>query len=143
MAGARTYEELEAWQLSRDLRDAVFTLTESGPAVRDRAFRNQIRRSSSSPPANIAEGFGRFKPREFAHFVRIARASLVETRNHIQDGSTKGYFKPDETTRLLNLQERASMVSTRLLRYLDSCKGKAPTGWSAEPGTPEPGTPEP
>jgi four helix bundle protein len=92
-------------------------------------FRDQIRRSSSSPPANIAEGFGRFKPREFAHFTRIARASLLETRNHIDDARKKGYFSDTECTRLFELQVRATKATTGLLRYLDSCKGRAPTGW--------------
>ena len=43
-----------------------------------------------------AEGFGRFKPREFAQFARITRASLLETRHHIQDGRTKKYFSEDD-----------------------------------------------
>jgi four helix bundle protein len=82
MTAVQKYEDLDAYQLSRDLRDAIFSLSEAGPASRNMKFRDQIRRASSSPPANLAEGFGRFKPREFAHFTRIARASLLETRNH-------------------------------------------------------------
>jgi four helix bundle protein len=130
MAAIRKYEELHAWQLARDLRDAIFTLTESGPVLKNVKFRDQIRLSSSSSPANIAEGFGRFKPREFAQFMRIARPSLFETRNHLQDGHSKKYFSDEDTARLLKLQVRAAIATTRLLRYLESCKGKAPTGWT-------------
>jgi four helix bundle protein len=129
MAGARRYEDLDAWQLAKELRDEIFKLTETGPVARNLKFRDQLRRSSSSPPSNIAEGFGRFKPREFANFVRIARGSLLETRNHIQDGQTKKYFSEEDTNGLLKLHARAMIATTRLLRYLDSCKGKAPTGW--------------
>jgi four helix bundle protein len=129
MATVRRYEDFYAWQLARDLRDAIFTLTETGPVLQNFKFRDQIRRSSSSPPANIAEGFGRFKPREFAQFMRVARASLSETRNHLQDGRNKKYFSEEDTERLLKLLARAMIAATRLLRYLESCKGKAPTGW--------------
>jgi four helix bundle protein len=129
VSAVRRYEDLHVWQLASELRDAIFTLTETGPVLRNLTFRDQVRRSSSSPPANIAEGFGRFKPREFAQFLRIARASLIETRNHLQDGRTKKYFTEEDTEHLLKLQLRATIAATRLLRYLESCKGKAPTGW--------------
>jgi four helix bundle protein len=85
--------------------------------------------ASSSPARNIAEGFGRFKPRSFAYFVRIARASLLETRNLLQEGQTKNYFTKTEVEPLLRLQTRALKATTKFLRYLDSCKGKAPTDW--------------
>jgi four helix bundle protein len=135
MTGVQSYEDLDAYRLSRDLRDAIFCLTEVGPTLRNVKFRDQIRRSSSSPPANIAEGFGRFKPREFTHFTRIARASLLETRNHIEDGRKKKYFGEEDSAKLFELQVRATRATTGLLRYLDSCKGKgkAPTGWTSEP----------
>jgi four helix bundle protein len=133
MATAQKFEELEAYQLSKELRDTIFKLTEAGPMLTNLKFRDQIRRSSSSAPANVSEGFGRFKPREFAHFARIARASLLETRNHIEDGRTKNYFSEEEATRLFDLQVRATKATTGLLRYLESCKGQAPTGWDCEP----------
>lgn len=44
----------------------------------------QIKRSSSSVPSNIAEGFSkRFHQKEFARFLRIALGSSDETQNHI------------------------------------------------------------
>jgi four helix bundle protein len=95
----------------------------------DRKLCDQIRESARSAPCNLAEGFGRFKPREFAHFARIARASLVETLNHLEEALEHGYVKPEEAESLSRLTKRALKATTRLLRYLDSCKGKAPTGW--------------
>ena len=126
MAGVRRYEDLLVWQLASGLRDKVFTLTEKRAVSRNFKFRDQIRESSSSAPANIAEGFGRFRPREFAFFVRIARASLLETRNHLQDGRNKKYFTEGDAADLLKLQVRATIAATRLLKYLDSCDGNVP-----------------
>jgi len=44
---------------------------------------DQIIRASRSIPANIAEGFGRFRHQENFRFCRIARGSLYETLEHI------------------------------------------------------------
>ena len=129
MAGVRKFEDLSAWQLASSLAVAVFRLTERGDASGDRAYQEQIRRAADSAPANIAEGFGRFRPREFAQFLRIARASLLETRSHILSGQSKGYFSDADAGELLRIQDRATGATTKLVRYLDACKGQPPAGW--------------
>ena len=129
MATARRFEELEVWKLAGELRDRVIAGTRSAD-WRDRAFIGQLEDAASSPPRNLAEGFGHFSPREFARFTRIARASLLETRNHLLDARAKRYFTDDQLSALLTLTSRAIAAATGLLRYLDSCAGKAPTGWN-------------
>jgi four helix bundle protein len=130
MATARSVDELDAWKLSAGaLRDRIFDATEKGPASRDFPFRDQIRDASRSAPRNLAEGFGAYMPREFARFTRIARRSLVETQNHLLDGHTRKYFTERTTAELLSLCRRALGATTKLLRYLDGCNGKPPTGW--------------
>ena len=133
MNSAHSYEELVIWQLGSELRDSIFELTEHGPASRDFEFRKQIRSASSSVPSNIAEGFGYYKPKLFARHLRIAIASLDETKGHLQDGAgTKGYFDPNQAGRLdsSHLPNAASVETS--LRYLDSCKGNAPVDWAVQ-----------
>ena len=153
MAGAKSFEELHAWQLSVTLRDRILQEVEAGPASRDFTFRDQIRASARSAPSNIAEGFGAVMPREFARFTRIARRSLMETKNHVLDAQTQKYFSARTCQELLSLCRRAIGATTRLLAYLESCKGELPPNWGIasesatqdetaktdEPGT-EPGT---
>ena len=121
LAGVNRYEDLHVWQLSVKLRDAIERLTASGRVARDFEFKDQIRDSSSSPPRNIAEGFGRFRPKPFANFLRIARGSLQETRNLLQEGETKRYFKTSDVGRLLRIQVRADKAAIGLIKYLESC----------------------
>lgn len=116
--GVRRYEDLVAWQLAYELQREVFALTATGPAARDFKFRDQIRDSSASAARNIAEGFGRFRPREFARFLEIARGSLTETHNHLRDGRDRGYFTVAEQSRLALLAGRSAIATTRLIRYL-------------------------
>jgi four helix bundle protein len=58
MTTARRFEELVAWQLSEQVKEKVFQLTECERVRRDRNFCEQIHESARSAPANIAEGFG-------------------------------------------------------------------------------------
>ena len=112
----RDFRDLVAWQLAETLKCEVFSFTESGPVARDFRFRNDIRASSASAPANIAEGFGRFRPLQFAHFLGIAKASLAETQNHLIDARDRRYIEAALFSRLMNLAKAAERATTNLLR---------------------------
>ena len=112
----RDFRDLVAWQLAETLKCEVLAFTESGPAARDFRFRDDIRASSASAPANIAEGFGRFRPLQFAHFLGIAKASLVETQNHLIDARDRRYIEAALFSRLWNLAKAAERATTNLLR---------------------------
>ena len=120
MAAAKRYQDLVCWQLADELERLVFELTESGPASRDFKFRDQIRDSSSSATRNIAEGFGRFWPAEHANFLRIAKASLIETHSSARSGFNRGYFSEKDTDRMQRLCGRSGKAATGLIRYLES-----------------------
>ena len=136
MGGIDSFEKLDAWQLAAALRDRIYALTDAGCS--DWPFRGQIRDAAASVPRNVAEGFALFKPRMFARHVRIARGSLAETRNHVQDAGDRGLFTPTETAELLRLINRALGATTGLLRYLESLDGEAPCSWPARPKRPHP-----
>ena len=108
--------------LSYELQREVFAITAAGPASKDFKFRDQIRDSSVSASRNIAEGFARFRPGDFARFLEIARASLTETHHHLRDGHDRGYFTPADRDRLQLLIGRAAKATTRLLLYLRSVR---------------------
>ena len=127
VAGAGKLEDLIAWQLSATLRDRILDLTKNGPAARDHDFRSDIGGSGRSGASNLSEGFGAFYAREFARFSRIARRSIIETRNHLLDAQKQKYFNDDEIKELIHLTFRAQKATTRLIRYLDSCRGRPPT----------------
>ena len=114
--GARDFRDLVAWQLSYELKCEVFAFTATGAAARDFKYRDQIRDSSASVSSNISEGFGRFRPREFARFLEFARASMMETQNHLLDGRDRGYLDGALYSRLSNLARSALNATTNLLR---------------------------
>jgi len=75
---------LEVWKRAKDFalriyRDVLPLL----PSEEKRNLSSQIRRSSLSIPANIAEGYGRFYYQENVRFCYNARGSLEETLSHL------------------------------------------------------------
>jgi four helix bundle protein len=78
----RSFRELVVWQKAHQLfldfvKDVeLFPRTQIGKIVAD-----QILRSSASISANIAEGFGRRKGKEYVHYLIVARGSTTETLN--------------------------------------------------------------
>ncbi len=119
--GVRRFEDLAAWKLAFELQREVYAFTAYGPAWHDIKFRDQIRDASASATRNIAEGFGRYRPREFARFLEIARGSLNETRSHLHDALQRSYLSPSEHSQLVKLSDRALGASTALLKYLRQC----------------------
>ena len=128
MAAAKRYQDLVCWQLADELEQLVFVLTATGPVSRDFKFCDQIRDSSSSAPRNMAEGFGRYWPADFAKFLTIARASLMETHNSAGSGCKKGSFTAEDTDKMQRLAARSGRAATRLIQYLRSCRPQSQRG---------------
>ena len=83
---------MPVWKKSMEISLVVFALTEVLPRKEDYGLTSQIRRSSNSISANIAEGFGRAANKEKIYFYTNARGSAHETINHLIYGGSVGYF---------------------------------------------------
>jgi len=110
------YEQLIAWQSADALADLVDSMISSGPASRDFEFVKQIRKSSAKAPAQIAEGFVRFYPKESAYYYRVARASLAETQAHLRRGYRRKYWSQETFAKAWDLSETALKTITGLLK---------------------------
>ena len=114
MAGARTFEELACWQLSDDLKCRVYRILERPKVAADVDFCRQIRKSTRSAPALIAEGFGRSTRPEFKRYLNMALGELDETRNHLRDGLQSNHLGVEEFRQLWHLLYRASRACRAL-----------------------------
>ena len=80
MATIGKFEDIEAWQLAREMTKAIYAISNDGPFARDFGLRDQIRRASVSIMSNIAEGFERGGDVEFRRFLIIAKGSAGEVK---------------------------------------------------------------
>jgi four helix bundle protein len=78
------YRNLNVWRFAHELSLDVRRLTLGMPRTKNTELIDQIRRSSQSIPANIAEGCGRQTNRDFAKFLQIAIGSATELEYHLQ-----------------------------------------------------------
>jgi four helix bundle protein len=120
MAGFRSFQEFGAWQLAYQLRRSVLPLCRRTLRARDFKLHGQIREAARSAPRNIAEGFARYTHRDFARFVRIAKASEVELLNHFQEAADSGYLSETECRELEHAARKAIKAANGLIRYLES-----------------------
>ena len=77
-----SYQKLEFWKTAYEVTIAIVKLTRQLP--KDQAttvITYQIIRSSASVGANIAEGFGRYKGKEYGRFLQISLGSANETEH--------------------------------------------------------------
>jgi four helix bundle protein len=116
--GVRRFEDLIVWQLSATIQREVGAILDHPQVRRDGRFCEQLRDSTRSAPANIAEGFGRYSPREFVRYLRIASGSLHETKNHLHEALDRGYIDEATHERLVRLTLRALKADWRLQAYL-------------------------
>jgi four helix bundle protein len=77
------FHDLKVWQRSHCLTLTVYRVTRSFPKEELYGITSQMRRCSSSIPANIAEGCGRHGKAELARFLQIAMGSASELEYHL------------------------------------------------------------
>jgi len=76
MAHYTTFEDLQIYQLSRELCQEIWKIIIESPLGKDYKLREQINGSSGSVMDNIAEGFGRGGNKEFINFRVFKRLLL-------------------------------------------------------------------
>jgi four helix bundle protein len=116
----RRYQDLVAWQLAHEMKVKVYALIDETQARDDRKFCDQIKDSAASAPRNLAEGFGSYLHPDFARYRRTAKASLIETQNHLDDGVDRRHWTHRHAMPLQQLADRAVGACVRLLRHLES-----------------------
>lgn len=120
MAGFNDFREIVAWQLAHQLKLRVDLFLLSPDFRRHYRLADQLGDAVRSGPQNIAEGFGRYRHREFAQFVRIAKASEAEVLNHLIDAQDQRLITADEFEITGQVTRRAIKAANGLIKYLES-----------------------
>jgi four helix bundle protein len=121
----KSFENLEVWQIGRDLVTKVYMLTVSLPQSETFGLVAQIKRAALSVPANIAEGFGRYHYLDKAKFYLNARGSLYELKSHLFIAQELGYLKQSQAvSNALTLIDNLSVKLNNLIATTRKLKNK-------------------
>ena len=120
MTKITNFEDLEAWQLARQLTRRVYAVSGKGAFSKDFALRDQIRRAAISVMSNIAEGFESRTTRMFIEYLGRAKASAGEVRSQLYIALDAGYLDQTEFDDLKALASRVSRQISGFMQYLDN-----------------------
>ena len=118
MATFKTFEEIDAWQKSRELTKEIYRITRQRDFARDFGLRDQIRRASVSIMSNIAEGFERSGTGEFAQFLSTAKGSAGEVRAQLYVALDQEYLPREAFDTLSANAAQISRMISGLMKYL-------------------------
>ena len=113
------YHGLEVFKKSYQLAIELHRLTLGFPKYEQYEIAQQLRRSSKSIPANIAEGMGKQSSKaEVKRFIQIAMGSCDESRVWLEFTRDLGYLtKQDQSNFELRYREIGRMLRGLIKRY--------------------------
>lgn len=118
MSTVKRFEDLEIWQLAREISKDVYEITKKEIIRYDFSLIDQLRRSSGSIMDNIAEGFERDGNKEFIQFLSIAKGSSGETRSQLYRAMDQNYIVDSEYKSLYNKLINVSIKIKNMMSYL-------------------------
>ncbi len=115
---------MDVWQKAIGLSVKVFELTVNLPRCEDYGLTSQIRRSSCSVYANIAEGFERATSADKSHFYTISKGSSSETQAHLEYGKKVKYFKSETVDCLIKEYQDVIFELNKIIKTLYNTKNR-------------------
>jgi four helix bundle protein len=119
MGTIKRFEDLELWQIARELAKKVKLLTERELFSKDFRFRDQTNASAGSVMDNIAEGFERSGRLEFVNFLSIAKGSLGEVRSQLYRAIDYNYLKEVDVLPVIKEYESLASMISGFIAYLN------------------------
>ena len=89
-------EDIEAWQLAREMTRKVYRLTKKDDFAKDFGLKRQIQDAAGSAMHNTAEGFDSETNAEFIRFLRYAKRSCTETQSELYVALDEAYITQAE-----------------------------------------------
>jgi len=112
------FEEIEGWQLARQLTKKIYETTKTGEFARDFGLRDQITRASGSVMHNIAEGFDGGSNPEFVKFLRYSQRSASEVQSQLYIALDQDYIDQSSFDELYALADHARSKIGGFIAYL-------------------------
>ncbi len=117
-------EDLRVYKKLFKLTLEVHDLTMTFPRFELYELGSQLRRSSNSAPANLAEGFGNKHTNIYLESISRSQGEIREAKHHLRIAYKKGYMNDEKLNYFINEYESSSKMLYKLDKSLESKKQK-------------------
>lgn len=119
------FENIEAWQLARELTSKVYRLTKKTNFEKDYGLKRQIQEAAGSAMHNIAEGFDSETNAEFIRFLRYAKRSCTEVQSELYVALDEAYISKSEFEDVYEQARRTRAAIRGFINYLKKYNARA------------------
>jgi four helix bundle protein len=116
MATITSFEEIEIWQLARQLNREIYPFLQNLVNQKNYELNKQLERSAGSIMDNIAEGFERNGTREFIQFLAISKGSAGEVRSQLYRALDRNLIDKETFERF---QKHCNIISNKLGKFMN------------------------
>lgn len=115
----KSYKDLKVWQISHEFVKEIYKTDFNLPNDEKFGLNSQIKRASMAIPANIAEGSGRYNPKEFRYFLSISKGSVNEVNYYLLFCYEMGYLAKEDYN---HLNDRCDHINRMLGSLISKIK---------------------
>ena len=115
----QNHKDLKVWEKAHQFTVIIYECSKSFPKEELYGLTNQLRRASSSIPANIAEGCGKNSKAELAHYLNISLGSANETEYFLILSKDLNYL-PAET--FSEFSENINQIKAMLISLINKVR---------------------
>jgi four helix bundle protein len=114
------YHNILVWKKAHELTLKIYLITKNYPRDELYGIVSQIRRASSSVPANIVEGNARRSSKEFAQYLIQARGSLSETQYFLELSRDLNYITESDYLNIIDMSTEVAKMLNSLITKIKS-----------------------
>lgn len=101
-----------------DLVTKIYNSTQKFPKEELFGLTSQIRRSATSIPSNIAEGYGRDSNKEYLRFLNISISSLFEMQTQIEIAKNINYINETDFNKIYEDSREIERMLTSFIKKI-------------------------
>ena len=125
------FEDIEYWQVAREVSVAVYALAASSGLGKDFSHKDQMIGSSGSIMDNIAESFDGGTNREFIRFLQYAKRSCSELQSQFYRCLDQRYCTTDQFDSLYAQDNLTRNKISAFINYLSKHLDRRPSTYDS------------
>jgi four helix bundle protein len=114
----KSYRDLDIWKKGVVIVNKMYKVTADFPKEELYGLTTQMRRSATSIPANIAEGFARQHNREYKQFLYIALGSCAELETQLIVSYNQHFISQSVYQEMLEYLDHESRMLMSLIKVV-------------------------